>query len=73
MLQSAAWLATRLDELPAVSTAYDRSELSWAAARAICQVAVAADEEQWLAVARRSTVDTLERLVARPAPGRRSP
>jgi hypothetical protein len=63
-LQSAAWLATRLDELPAVSTAYDRSELSWAAARAICKVAVAADEDQWLAVARRSTVDTLERLVA---------
>ncbi len=63
-LQSAAWLATRLDELPAVSSAYDGSELSWAAARAICKVAVAADEEQWLAIARRSTVDTLERLVA---------
>jgi hypothetical protein len=64
-LQSAAWLASRLDELPAVSTAFDRSEVSWAAARAICKVAVAADEEQWLAIARRSTVDTLERLVAR--------
>ena len=64
-LQSAAWLAKRLVELPAVSTAYDRSELSWAAARAICKVAVAADEERWLALARRSTVDTLERLVAR--------
>ncbi len=64
-LQSAAWLAARLDALPAVSTAYDRSELSWAAARAICTVAVAADQEQWLAIARRSTVETLERLVAR--------
>ncbi|MEW6690627.1 MAG: hypothetical protein AB1452_16235, partial [Pseudomonadota bacterium] len=64
-LQSAAWLATRLDELPALSRAYDRSELSWAQARAICRVAVAADEERWLALARRSTVDTLERLVAR--------
>ncbi len=64
-LRSAAWLVTRLDELPAVSTAYDRSELSWAKARAICAVAVAADEEHWLALARRSTVETLERLVAR--------
>ncbi len=64
-LQSAAWLATRLDELPAVSAAYDRSEISWAAARAICSVAVAADEDEWLRLARRSTVDTLERLVAR--------
>ena len=63
-LQDAAWLATRLDALPAISTAYDRSELSWAAARAICKVAVPADEAQWLDLARRSTVDTLERLVA---------
>ncbi len=66
-LQSAAWLATRLDELPAVSRAYDRSELSWAQARAICKVAVAGDQERWLAVARRSTVATLERLVERAA------
>jgi hypothetical protein len=64
-LQSAAWLATRLDALPMVSSAYDRSELSWAAARAICKVAVAADEDRWLAIARHSTVETLERLVAR--------
>jgi hypothetical protein len=64
-LQSAAWLAIRLDELPAVSRAYDRSELSWAQARAICKVAVAADEERWLALARRTTVETLERLVLR--------
>ncbi|MCC6765742.1 MAG: HNH endonuclease [Deltaproteobacteria bacterium] len=64
-LQSAAWLATRLDALPAVSRAYDRSELSWAQARLICRVAVAADEVRWLALARRSTVETLERLVRR--------
>ncbi len=64
-LHSAAWLATRLDELPAVSRAYDRSELSWAQARAICKVAVAADEERWLALARCTTVETLERLVLR--------
>ncbi|MCC6763868.1 MAG: HNH endonuclease [Deltaproteobacteria bacterium] len=64
-LQSAAWLATRLDALPAVARAYDRSELSWTQARAICKVAVSADEHEWLALARRSTVETLERLVAR--------
>jgi hypothetical protein len=62
-LQSAAWLAARLDALPAVSRAYDRSELSWAQARTICKVAVVTDEEQWLALARRSTVEALERLV----------
>jgi len=45
-LESAAWLATRLDALPAVSRAYDRSELSWTQARAICKVAVAADEHE---------------------------
>ena len=64
-LQVAAWLATRLDALPMASRAYDRSELSWTQAREICKVAVAADEDRWLDIARRSTVDTLERLVAR--------
>jgi len=64
-LQAAAWLATRLDALPAISRAYDRSELSWAQARAICKVAVAADEDRWLDLARRSTVEALERAVAR--------
>ncbi len=65
LLESAAWLATRLDALPAVARAYDRSELSWTQARAICKVAGAADEHQWLELARRSTVETLERLAAR--------
>ena len=64
-VHAAAWLATRLDALPAVSRAYDRSELSWAQARAICTVAIAADEERWLDLARRSSVETLERVVAR--------
>lgn len=64
-LHAAAWLATRLDALPAISRAYDRSELSWAQARAICKVAVAGDEERWLDLARRSSVETLERVVAR--------
>jgi hypothetical protein len=58
-LQDAAWLATRFDALPPISTAYDRSELSWAAARAVCKVALPADEGQWLDLVRRSTVDAL--------------
>ncbi len=62
-VRSAAWLATRLDQLPTISRAYDRSEISWAQARAICKVAVLADEAHWLDVARRSTVEELERLV----------
>jgi hypothetical protein len=64
-VQAAAWLASRLDARPAVSRAYDRSELSWAQARAICNVATAADQERWLTLARRHAVDELERLVRR--------
>jgi hypothetical protein len=63
-LQHAAWLATRLDALPAISRAYDRSELSWAQARALCSVAAPADEERWLGLTRGATVETLERLAA---------
>ena len=69
-LQAAAWLATRLDALPAVSRAYDRSELSWTQARAICSVATAQDEERWLTVAHRCTVDELDRLAKRAHPVR---
>src|SRR5437868_7850290 len=32
-VQAAAWMAMRLDALPAVSTAFDRSEISWTQAR----------------------------------------
>jgi hypothetical protein len=64
-LHEAARVATRLDALPIISSAYDRSEISWAQARALCRVAVAANEKEWLAIARRSTVEALERLVAR--------
>jgi hypothetical protein len=63
-VQAAAWLAERLDTLPAVSRAYDRSEITWAQARAICRVA-SGDESQWLAAASRCTVEELERLVRR--------
>jgi hypothetical protein len=35
----------------------DRSELSWAQARAICTVAVAADEQRWLALVCTDAID----------------
>ena len=61
-LHAAAWVATRLDALPVVAAAFDRSELSWAQARAVCAVARSDDQEQWLARARVSTVEELERV-----------
>src|SRR6185295_3005896 len=60
-LHAAAWVATRLDALPVVATAFDRSELSWAQVRAVCAVAGSDDQEEWLARARASTVNALER------------
>ena len=38
-VHAAAWVATRLDALPIVAAAFDRSELSWAQVRAVCAVA----------------------------------
>ena len=61
-VHAAAWVATRLDALPIVATAFDRSELSWAQVRAVCAVARTDDQEQWLARARESTVEELERV-----------
>ena len=63
-LQDAAWVANRLDTLPRVADAFDRSDLSWAQVRAICTVARPRDQDEWLARARDSTVDELERAVA---------
>ncbi|MBI3768487.1 MAG: HNH endonuclease, partial [Deltaproteobacteria bacterium] len=60
-LHAAAWVATRLDALPIVAAAFDRAELSWAQIRTVCGVARIEDQEQWLACARASTVEALER------------
>ncbi len=60
-LQSAAWVATHLEPLPLVATAFDRGDLSWAHVRAICAAARPDDQELWLARARNSTVAELER------------
>ncbi|MBI3768498.1 MAG: hypothetical protein HY271_08380 [Deltaproteobacteria bacterium] len=61
-VQSAAWVAARLDELSAVSSAFDRSEISWTQARALCAVASSADQVHWLALARSYSVEELERV-----------
>jgi hypothetical protein len=61
-LHAAAWVATRLEALPIVAAAFDRSELSWAQVRAVCAVARSEDQEQWLARARASTVEAFERI-----------
>src|SRR6266404_5150881 len=63
-LQYAAWVANRLDALPRVADAFNRSDLSWAQVRAICTVARPRDQDEWLARARDSNVDELERAVA---------
>jgi len=63
-------MAVRLDALPAVSTAFDRSEISWTQARVICGVASPADEHRWLALAREHTVEALTRIAKRTRPPR---
>ncbi len=69
-VESAAWVADRLDELPLVASALDRSEISWAQARTLCGIASAADECAWLQCARQSTVAELAAIAAtrRPRP-----
>src|SRR5437868_5504146 len=60
----------RRDALRAVSTAFDRSEISWTQARVICGVASAADEQRWLALAGEHTVDALTRIAKQTRPPR---
>jgi hypothetical protein len=51
-LQSAAQVATKLDELPALARAFEAGELSWTQARLLIRVATPASEAAWIAVAR---------------------
>ncbi len=62
-VEEAAWVATRLDALPAVATAFDRSDISWTRARALCKVASPENAGHWLALARQSSVEDFARLV----------
>ncbi len=61
-VESAAWVVERLERLPLIAAAFDRAEISWACARALCSLAFAADERAWLERARHLTVAELEEL-----------
>lgn len=63
-VESAAWVAEHLDRLPLIAAAFDRSEISWARARALCQLASAEDEHEWLDRARRLTIAELAQLAS---------
>jgi hypothetical protein len=52
-----------LARLPHVEAAFVVGEISWSKARLLCRVAEPADESRWVAFARRSPVQTLEREV----------
>src|SRR6185295_4032926 len=62
-VQAAAWVARRLEKLPAVADAFDGAEISWTQTRAVCTVATAEDENRWLALAREHSVEELERVI----------
>jgi len=60
-LQAAAWVAERLEVLPVVATAFDRSDLSWTQVRVLCAAASPDTQLEWLRRAAASTVEALER------------
>ncbi len=72
-VQEAAWVATHLDALPAVATAFNRSDISWTRARALCGVASPDNEDHWLALARQCSVEDFKRLVESTRPPRDVP
>jgi hypothetical protein len=63
VLQSAAHLAARLTELPAIAAAFAHGELSWTQVRVLADVAESVDDAQWLERARTQTVEQLVALV----------
>ncbi len=63
-VQDAAWVATRLETLPLIAGAFDRAEISWCQAHALCRVASVTDEAAWLARAAYMTVEQLTNLAA---------
>jgi len=61
-MQDAAWVATRLEALPLIAAAFDRSDISWSQAHALCRLATSSDEAAWLGRAGRMTVEQLTKL-----------
>jgi len=56
-------VARALADLPRVSAAFERAELSYSKVRAITRIADADNEQDWLAVALEATASQLEKLV----------
>lgn len=62
-------VAEALEQLPELTAALQRGELTWSAARELTRVAVARTESEWVAIARSKTCREVEALVAGHAPG----
>ena len=56
-------VARALRELPLTMAAFSRGQLSWTQVRAVCRVAVAADEQTYIELARNASGAQLEKLV----------
>jgi hypothetical protein len=57
-------VARALQELPAIAAAFRHGEVSYSKVRAITRVALAADDTDWLDIARSTSGSELERIVA---------
>jgi Domain of unknown function (DUF222)/HNH endonuclease len=57
-------VARRLVDLPLITAAFGRGELSYCKVRALCRVARTENEDQWLTTALHATGASLERLTA---------
>ncbi len=57
-------VARRLPDLPLITAAFGRGELSYCKVRALCRVARAENEDKWLATAMHATGASLERITA---------
>ncbi len=58
-------VARALPELPQLSEAFGRGEVSWSKVRAVTRVATPESEEDWLGIARAGTASHVEKLVRR--------
>ena len=67
-LQSLAIVTERLAALPAIRTAFDGGELSWAQVRLLVGIATPHTECEWLDLARERTVRALAESVTGPEP-----
>ena len=62
-LESAAWVAARLADLPRIATAFHAGELSWTKVRLLAGIASGSDEHVWLSRARSCSVEVLDTMI----------